>query len=129
MRTGPSFHPPRPTATDPAEDARLMLSYGIVDDGRRYRLQGYRYDRLADAVNHARLLRLRPELMDPAVGPASARPAEVPTGEQRVLMAILDVRCERGVYVVGPFRYDRLVDALRHAHQRAGQPEHKGVRH
>lgn len=39
-----------PTDTERA----LMASLGIQFDGRTFRFAGYRYDRLADAVNYAR---------------------------------------------------------------------------
>lgn len=40
---------PVPSATDQA----LMKANGIAFDGRRYKFQEYRYDRLADAVNYS----------------------------------------------------------------------------
>jgi len=35
-------------------DGELMATYGISFDGKQYGYAGYRYDRLADAVNYAR---------------------------------------------------------------------------
>lgn len=36
-------------------DVELMSKYGITFDGERYRYQEYKYDRLADAANYAKL--------------------------------------------------------------------------
>lgn len=38
---------------------QLMAELGITFDGRSYRYEDYRYDRLADAINYAQLMRVR----------------------------------------------------------------------
>ena len=43
--------------TPPSDD--LMLQLGITHDGARYRYQDYAYERMADALNYARLDRAR----------------------------------------------------------------------
>lgn len=40
-------------------DSELMAEFGISFDGERYHFQSYRYDKLSDAVNYARIQRSR----------------------------------------------------------------------
>ena len=40
-----------------AERSRIMAEFGITYSGNAFHLQGYRYERLADAVNYAQLRR------------------------------------------------------------------------
>ncbi len=44
--------------------ARLMLEFSISYDGRRYRYGSFRYDRLVDAIAHARWTSWRREPPD-----------------------------------------------------------------
>jgi hypothetical protein len=44
----------RPSAAPTGTERVLMASLGIQFDGRTFRFAGCRYDRLTDAVNHAR---------------------------------------------------------------------------
>ena len=55
------------------ERARLLAQFAITYDGRQYRYGRHRYDRLADAVAHARLRRSAPSSGD-------ARLLPLPTG-------------------------------------------------
>jgi hypothetical protein len=45
---------PRPIPN--SVDQALMKQYGIIFEDWRYKFRGYRYDRLADAVNYARVV-------------------------------------------------------------------------
>lgn len=69
-----------------------------VYNGRRYRHVSFRYDQLADAIACAR--RRDPE---------------------RELMDLLAITFRDGVYHLGDFRYERLVDAVNYAHLRRMQ--------
>ena len=53
--------PPIDNETQPAtqSDPELMAEYGISFDGERYHFENYRYAKLADAVNYAKLQRSR----------------------------------------------------------------------
>ncbi|MBB6092482.1 hypothetical protein HNQ60_001360 [Povalibacter uvarum] len=103
-----------------AENAHLMTELSIVRDGRYYRYEGYCYERLADAVAYAAVVRAR-----------QARPVE-PVAEQltsvdvpnavdglsvtdHLLMFELAITFENGSFVFNGFRYDRLVDAANYA--------------
>jgi hypothetical protein len=111
------------------ERERLMAEFSISYNGRHYRYHHYRYDRLEDAVDYARLQ----SSLAPGEGPevAAAMPAaedvDVPDESGRELMAALGITFQDGVYRLGEFRYDRLVDAvnyarLRRLHARADAP-------
>lgn len=52
----PTANSANPEAMDSTEHReRLMLAFNIAFDGRQYVYSRYRYDRLADAVNYARI--------------------------------------------------------------------------
>ena len=109
------------TTTDPplhddANDERAMMAeYSIGHDGLRYAYNGYRYDRLADAVGYAKLMRSRPSMHDSG-GPSTRREGiDVPTDADRELMTSLAIRFEAGAYRFEGFRYDRLADAVNYA--------------
>jgi hypothetical protein len=109
------------TTTDPplhddANDERmLMAEYAIGYDGLRYAYNGYRYDRLADAVAYSKLMRSRPLRRDPG-GPFTQREKlNAPTDADRELMTSLAIRFEEGIYRFEGFRYDRLADAVNYA--------------
>ena len=109
------------TTTDPPlhgdanDEGVLMAEYSIGRDGLRYAYNGYRYDRLADAVGYAKLMRSRPSMHDRG-GPSVRREGiDVPTDVDRELMASLAIRFEAGAYRFEGFRYDRLADAVNYA--------------
>lgn len=120
-----SVEAPAPAA--PADRERLMAEHSISFDGRRYHYARYRYDNLADALAYAKLqhsLGLDHSLIDPT---PPAQQVEAPDASQRQLMATLAITFADGVYHLGPYRYDRLADAVSYArHQRAEQgPGHE----
>jgi hypothetical protein len=93
----------------------MMAEYSIGHDGLRYAYNGYRYDRLADAVGYAKLMRSRPSMNDSG-GPSTRREGiDVPTDADRELMTSLAIRFEAGAYRFEGFRYDRLADAVNYA--------------
>jgi len=99
----------------PGERARLMAQLSIAHDGRHYRYDRYRYDHLADALDYARLQRSElPDEAERAPVPL-AQPVEAPDEAQRQLMASLAITFHDGVYLLGPYRYDRLADAVSYA--------------
>jgi hypothetical protein len=93
------------------ERERLMAELSIAFNGRHYYYDRYRYDRLVDAASYARLHR----------SGGSARPmplpekVESPSESQRELMSELGITFRDGVYHLGPYRYDRLADAVEYA--------------
>jgi len=99
----------------PSERERQMAEFRIECDGLRFHYNGYRYDKLADAVAYASLMRARPEQHD-AGGP-SPRGATFtsPTDDERTLMASLGIGHAAGAYRFGDFRYERLSDAVNYA--------------
>ena len=110
---GTTTDPPVP---DDANDERtLMAEYSIGYDGLRYAYNGYRYDRLADAVAYSKLMRSRPSRRDPG-GPSTRREEiDVPTDADRELMTSLAIRFEAGAYRFEGFRYSRFADAVNYA--------------
>lgn len=98
------------------DEMLLMQEFGISFDGRRYLFAGYRYDRLADAVNYAKLMRLRPATELRGSRSESPRGVEpIPSVADLVRMAALDVRYEQGLYHFGGYRYERMQDAENYA--------------
>lgn len=101
------------TTLQKPEDWLLRQSVGF--DGRHYQYNGYRYDRLADAIAHVALTRTRPSLLEPK-GPYSLeRSNEPPTARDRETMASLGIVAIGHAYRWRAFRYDRLEDAVAYA--------------
>jgi hypothetical protein len=96
---------------------RLMSAFSIHYDGRRFRYNGYRYDRLADAVAYAGLMQSR---QSSRAGPDPFTPGDVvpsPGRSDRETMASLAISFTAGVYAYREFRYDHLADAVSYAHR------------
>ena len=106
----------RDMADRPDHRERLMLAFDIAFDGRQYVYGSYRYDRLADAVNYARLRRPLPASDSPEGPPlVSKEPYETPTDSQRNLMNEFGITFEAGAYLLGEYRYDHFDDAVDYA--------------
>jgi hypothetical protein len=92
---------------------------GISFDGRAYHYHEYSYERLADALDYAKLdrnkLGSREDLTIRAwkqwVGP---------TPDERLQMAAHGIFYERGQYCYGPYHYDLLPAALDYATHEPG---------
>ena len=99
-----------------SQSAQLMAEFGITYNGRLYLYDAYRYESLADAVSYARLQRAQPS---GAQASLHAAPPEAffpePDEAQRAQMAALAITFEGGAYRLGPYRYDRLADAIDYA--------------
>ena len=95
--------------------AREMAELCITFNGRHYGYRGYRYERLADAVNYARLDRSRPFSND--AGPDDAPPElpPAPSQNERALMGMLGITCAEGGFRWRQYRYERLADAIAYA--------------
>ena len=92
---------PSPTAGE------LMAKLHIVFDGRDFRYDGYRYDRLSDAVNYAE--------REPRHASSDERAVEQirePTAIEQELMRRHAITFDNGVFRWRGYRYDRLSDAL-----------------
>lgn len=101
---------------------RLMAEFGIEYDGVDYGFHGYRYERLADAVAYARLLRSHPGQEDAGGPTRRARIVAAPTEADRALMASLGIGFEAGAFHFGGFRYDLLADAVNYARHHHKDP-------
>ena len=101
--TAPAAAPGDPSTT--AE--QWMAKLGIVFDGRNFRYRGYRYGRLADAVNYAQLEHPRPSSDEQAV-----EQIHEPTEVELELMRRHAITFDNGVFRWGGYQYDRLGDAL-----------------
>ncbi|MGE0706223.1 MAG: hypothetical protein AB7P22_20060 [Vicinamibacterales bacterium] len=95
----------------------------IAHDGSHYFYNGYRYDRLHDALAYADLMKARSMQID-AGGPHRQNgenpSVQPPNGADLALMARLGITFHDGTYCVGAFRYDRLADAHDHADRTLG---------
>jgi len=102
----------------PTQDEAAMQEFSISHDGRRYFYNGHRYDKFADALGYAKLMRSQPSHEDLA-GPFL--PGEMmvePSQADRELMASLGIDFKVGVYEFEGFRYDHLADAVGYARSR-----------
>jgi hypothetical protein len=102
----------------PGEKERLMAELCIAYNGRHYQYNGYRYDNLADAASHVRLQRALPAGSCVSGPWPLAQDVPVPDQADREVMAALAITFRDGVYHLGPYRYDRLADAVRYARLR-----------
>ena len=104
-----------PLRDDAGDERMLMAEYAIGYDGFRYTYNGYRYDRLADAVAYSKLMRSRPSRSDPGGTFTQREKLDEPTDVDRELMTSLAIRFEEGTYRFEGFRYGRLADAVNYA--------------
>lgn len=100
-------------AANAGDRRRLMSAFSIDYDGRHYRYNGYRYDRLADAVSYAKLMQSRQTQHDTC--PMTYQHVESPSEPDRAVMARYSITFSEGMYRYSGFRYDRLADALNYA--------------
>ncbi|KRB14692.1 hypothetical protein [Rhizobacter sp. Root16D2] len=99
---------------EPSERTRLMAQFAIRYDGNHYKCNGFRYVRLADAVNYARLVCAREA--DQVRQRESAHPGiDTPSDAERSTMAALAISCKDGVYSFAGFDYHHLSDAVHFA--------------
>jgi hypothetical protein len=99
---------------------RLMAGFSISYNGRHYHYDRYRYDLLEDAVDYARLqCSVAPEeRLDAADPTPAAEVLDAPDESGRELMAALGITFQDGIYRLGEYRYDRLMDAVNYARLR-----------
>lgn len=80
------------------EQARLMSEFSIRHDGCHYVFEDYRYDRFADAVRYAQLMRARSQPRQEQHQPRYDKIIESPDGLDRRLMKTLHISFSAGVY-------------------------------
>jgi hypothetical protein len=97
------------TALPPAASA-----LGVSFDGRAYHYREYSYDRLADALDYAKLDRAKPGFRDDLT-PRHWKQWFGPTPQDRLQMAAHGIGYECGRYYYGPYRYELLGAALDYA--------------
>jgi hypothetical protein len=120
-----SIDKPATAAGGPTREAfdhmQQMAELRIASDGNHYFFNGYRYDRLPDAIAYAELMKSRPLQVD-AGGPNRRNAHVMPPDDADVaLMARLGITYSKGVYFLGEFRYDHLADALDYANRMQGR--------
>ena len=108
-----------PAAAIEAKDdgeRHLMSAFSIHYDGRYYRYNGYRYDRLAQAIAYAEHMQSRQSTEVMGAHPYTADDCiRSPSASDRETMAPLAISFDRGVYAYREFRYDDLADAVNYA--------------
>ena len=114
------------TASAPAVREAVMAEFSISYNGRHYQYERYRYDLLADAVDYAKAQRSVPAGADVDAPPPPPEQVEIPDTSQREMMASLDISFVEGVYHFGPYRYDRLSDAVNYARLRRASGQGSG---
>ena len=106
----------RSEAASALDSERQMTEFSIVRAGRYYYYEGYRYERLDDAIAFAQVVRLRPAHRPSAPLFAPTEPNELPSASDRGLMTELAITFVNGRFVFAGFQYDRLIDAVNYAH-------------
>lgn len=101
-----------------ADSDRLMAEFSIVQRGRYYWCEGYRYDYLADAVAYAQVVRSRRSLRANPSLPTRSDIVESPNESDRQLMMGLSIAFENGRFVFENHHYDHLIDAVNYARLR-----------
>ena len=103
---------------DAGDGSRLMAELSIAHEGRYYHYDGYRYERLEDAVTYAQLVRARrSERTDPSAF-AKFDAVVSSNAADRQLMLELSISVENGSFVFEGYRYDQLIDAANYARHR-----------
>jgi hypothetical protein len=100
---------------DAVESGRLMAEFSIAHQGRYYHYDGYRYERLADAVAYAQLVRARQTQQTDQSSLVKFAAAQSPNASDRQLMLELSISFENGTFVFEGYRYERLIDAANYA--------------
>lgn len=104
------------SAVGPTDSERAqMKEHDISSDGTHFLFSGYRYSKLGDALNYARLVRERPELPSRGHAVVAGRAVTVPSQAARQRMAEYGIVMVAGTFRLGEFRYDRLEDAVAYA--------------
>ena len=96
-----------------------VAACGVSFDGRAYHYLGYSYERLADALDYAKLDRAKPGFREDAT-PRRWRQWALPTQEERLKMEAHGIVFVRVYYCYGPYRYDLLSAALAYAKHEPG---------
>lgn len=111
--------------TNAVDSGRLTAEFSIVQYGRYYWFDNYRYESLADAVAYAQVIRTRRHAARANASlPTRFDIAELPNASDRQLMEELSITLENGCFVFDGFRYDNLIDAVNYARLRRGPPDH-----
>ena len=109
-----------PPERDSAELEQGMKERLVSFDGVQYVFDGFRYDRLSDAMAYARLMRSRPPEFDSSTTRAPPRSYVPLTEAERTLMGTLGIELVDHTFRFESFRYDRLSDAVAYARQSRG---------
>lgn len=97
----------------PAAQAAAALEVSF--DGHHYHYRQYRYESMDDALRYARCARARPGFLpDPGFQPQWL-PAWLPAAGDVALMRTFGIVYEQGYFRLGPYRYERLADAIGYA--------------
>lgn len=97
----------------PAAQAAAALEVSF--DGHHYHYRKYRYESMDDALRYARCDHARPGFApDPHFQPQWL-PAWLPAAADVTLMRTFGIAYEQGYFRLGPYRYERLADAVGYA--------------
>lgn len=107
--------------TEQSTPAQAGAALEITFDGHHYHFRQYRYERLDDALRYADAQHRKPGYEpDPSYVPQWL-PEWAPDATQQESMRELAIDFDHGCFRVGPYRYERLEDAVAFA-RRARSP-------
>ena len=105
-------------AADAGESSPLMAELSIAREGCYYHYDGYRHERLEDAVTYAQLVGARRSERTDSSAFAKFDAVAAPNAADRHLMLELSISFENGSVVFEGYRYDQLIDAANYARHR-----------
>lgn len=96
-------------------DLAIMQKHAITYGDGYFHFSGYRYERLNDAAAYALLIGARSCAVDSCGSVMQAKPAALLSETDCRRMAMLNIVRDRGSFRWGPYRYERVADAIAYA--------------
>lgn len=99
-------------------DEAIATQLEIAFDGIRYLYREFRYERLSDAVNYARICRAKPEFQPNDEFVPRWAPPYAPSTEDLQRMKPFGIQFSRGSFLYRQYRYENLETAINYAVRR-----------
>lgn len=99
----------------PDAERDVAASMGVGFDGHFYRYRTFRYERCSDAVNYAKLDRVKPQYQAKVINGSAWEKTVEPTDQEQCEMAALGVGFDGRYFRYESYRYERCADAVNYA--------------